>query len=126
MFIVWGRKAKRNKMGYVADFCLACGEPRAFMLQRVSMVSHVYYVPLGDGPTVGFERMCLSCRSRYRADPQRYASIRNSNCAFETLRDYTFPNLDVFYAKQIQLQESSNTTPPCCLPMNAGQSSCKV
>lgn len=111
MFIVWGRKAKRNKVGYVADFCPACGEPRAFMLQRVSMVSHVYYIPFGDGPTVGFERMCLSCKSRYRAEPRRYAAIRNSNCAFETLRDYTFPNLEASYANQILLQHKLKHDP---------------
>lgn len=111
MFIVWGRKAKRKKIGYVADFCPACGEPRAFMLQRVSMVNHVYYIPFGDGPTVGHERMCLGCKSRYRAEPLRYAAIRHSNCAFESLRDYTFPNLDAFYANQIDLQHKLKHDP---------------
>jgi hypothetical protein len=111
MFIVWGRKARREKMGYVADLCPACSEPRAFLLQRVSMVSHVYYIPLGSGPTVGFERVCLHCKSRYRADPQLYAAIRPSNFAFDELREYTFPNLDAYYAGHLRLQQKLRETP---------------
>lgn len=111
MFIVWGRKAKREKMGYVADLCPACSEPRAFLVQRVCMVSHVYYIPLGSGPTVGFERVCLHCKSRYRADPQLYAAIRPSNFAFDELRAYTFPNLDAYYAGHLRLQQKLKESP---------------
>lgn len=45
--IIWGTKVKRRRVGYVADYCAVCHEPRLFELIRVGIAGHLYFPVAG-------------------------------------------------------------------------------
>jgi len=63
MLIVWGTKIRKRNEGYCADFCPVCRAVRAFSITELNKVSHLYYIPLGRGESVGKEKACTVCRS---------------------------------------------------------------
>jgi len=73
-FIVWGKKRVTRNLGYVADFCPLCREPKPFLLQRIGMAGHVYYISAGEGELVGFHRTCQTCKTAFTADPHKIGS----------------------------------------------------
>ncbi len=38
MFIVWGKKIKKQRMGFVADYCVPCQDLRAFEMKRIEQL----------------------------------------------------------------------------------------
>jgi hypothetical protein len=111
MFIVWGRKITRRKLGYVADFCGICRVPRAFRMTRLGSVGHVYYISSGEGKLVGHERTCTSCGAFSYADPKDYAGIAKSSGPMETLKRETYPGLDEALAPRMELEAKVKAAP---------------
>jgi hypothetical protein len=117
MFIVWGRKHVYRKQGYVADFCPICREPRAFELKRVGSASHIYYISVGEGQLVGYERTCLTCRTPARAEPSTYASVAKTLPAgLPELQAQTYPNLAAALSERLALEERVRTAPSSLQP----------
>lgn len=111
MFIFWGRKIVRRKLGYVADFCGICRAASEFELQRIGSVGHVYYLSFGEGALVGYERKCTGCGTSSAADANRYARISPATLALEQLKRSTFPGLDEAIQERMALEERIRTSP---------------
>lgn len=111
MFIVWGRKLVYRKQGYVADFCPICRGPSAFELKRVGSAGHVYYVSVGEGQLVGYERTCQTCRTPLKAEPSTYASVAKAPAALPELQAQTYPNLGTALSDRLALEERVRTAP---------------
>ena len=72
MIIIWGTKLKRISLGWAADWCDLCREPRAFKVTEVREVSHIYYLSLGKGDLHHYEKECAHCKTVTNADPEEY------------------------------------------------------
>jgi hypothetical protein len=104
--IIWGKKYVYSKLGYVADFCYVCREPRAFELKRVGLAGHIYYISLTQGDLVGHERKCLTCALELNAKPELYARASKELVALPGLLGATFPNLATHHGPRLALEKA--------------------
>jgi hypothetical protein len=111
MFIVWGKKLVRREAGFVADFCPICRCKQAFKLTRVGVAGHVYYVSVGEGTLVGFERTCLACATSYQTDAGVYKSVAEQQLPLPELVARTYPDMDRVLADRLALEEKVLRTP---------------
>jgi len=111
MFIVWGKKLVRRKLGYVADFCPLCRSQQSFQLFRVGSASHVYFLSAGEGELVGFERKCLKCRTLFNADPSAYATVCKKPASLGELKLKTFPLLEQVLKQRLELEQKIQKNP---------------
>ena len=111
MFIVWGKTIKRQKLGFVADFCAVCRDLRAFQVQRVGSASHVYYISFGDGELVGYERTCQTCATPFETIPDNYSGMAKQVRPPSELISETFPNYYTVYREQIEREKKVRDTP---------------
>ncbi len=111
MFIVWGKKTVYRKIGHVADFCSICREPRPFKLRRVGSAGHLYYISVGEGELVGYERSCHECGTTFPAQVTTYATVSKSPAPLEDLLNRTFPKLREFYQQRLVLEEAIRHDP---------------
>lgn len=94
MIIIWGTKLKRIKLGWAADWCDLCREPRAFQVTEVREVSHIYYLSLGKGDLHHHEKECAHCKTVTNADPEEYQEfLSNFTGDMEGLFRATNPDL---------------------------------
>ncbi len=105
--IVWGTKRVEKKLGRVADWCPMCREVRAFLMRKVSMVGHVYFLSLGRGETVGHFAGCESCGFEMEVDPTAYAAMAKPRSKLDArqLVQSTFPNIRDAYAERLELEK---------------------
>lgn len=111
MFIVWGKKTVRRRLGFVADFCPICRSPQAFELQRVGSAGHVYYISAGQGELLGFERTCLSCGTSLEAHPERYAAPEKRVQTLKELVRRTYPTLQADLQERLAFEEQIQRDP---------------
>ena len=111
MFIFWGKKVVFRKLGYVADFCPMCRVARAFELQRVGVVGHVYYISFCEGALAGYQNKCLECDTALEARPTAYAAISDELGSVAALTAKTFPTLLQTYQAVMALDERARTAP---------------
>ncbi|WP_374434669.1 hypothetical protein [Inhella sp.] len=113
--IIWGRKTVRTPLGYAADFCPICASAQAFEITRVGSAGHLYYISVGEGELVGYERRCLSCGIDLRAEPTGYAALAPTPLPLAALRKTTCPDLDEAYRAHLD-QEDRIRFDPLGLP----------
>lgn len=112
MFIVWGSKRTVRKLGYVADFCPVCREPRSFQLSRVGSASHIYYISFGAGKLTGHIIECTDCGQALSTDPLRYPVYQKKPSAdLEALIQETYPNLRSDYAARLATEAQVRRSP---------------
>ena len=116
MFIVWGKTIKRRKQGFVADYCAVCRDLRTFQLNRVGSASHLYYISLGQGELVGYERVCGVCSTSVEADPHRYPDVAKTSRPATDLLSETFPNYYSVYRDAIERDKRLRDTPSLLTP----------
>jgi hypothetical protein len=116
MFIVWGKKIKKQKMGFVADYCVPCQELRAFEVKRIGSASHLYYVSFGEGDLVGYERICQTCRTSFDAVPDTYSGMAKTSRPGAELISETFPNYYTVYRERIEVDKKVRNTPSQLTP----------
>jgi hypothetical protein len=109
MFIAWGRKLVRRKLGYVADFCPVCRAQRVFGLLAIRSVRHFNYISLGRGDDVGYERTCDTCRTPYQANVATYASVSKKLASLEEIKTSTYPSLDAATKDRLALEDRVRT-----------------
>lgn len=110
MFIIWGTKIKRARLGWVADFCPICHDARPFRLVKVSSVGHVYYISFGAGQLLGYERTCADCGITLNADAHRYASLApRSDQDLDALMAATNPEFAERNAPRLEVEERVTT-----------------
>lgn len=111
MFIVWGKKAVHRQLGHAADFCPMCRCASAFAVRRIGMAGHVYYVSLGEGELVGFDRTCGTCGTAYPADPAHYKTLAKKPGELAALIRDTFPGLAEAWKERLALEEKVRHQP---------------
>ena len=74
-FFVSGSQSRRDELGVVADYCPRCRRIRPHRVAEYYRVSHVYFIPLGEGQNVGASRECFRCGTEYLCEPDDYATI---------------------------------------------------
>jgi hypothetical protein len=111
MFIVWGKKAVYKKLGYVADFCFICRRAQPFLVRRIGMAGHVYYITAGEGELVGYDRSCQTCQTSYPADPANYQSMAKKPAPLSQLLAQTFPGFATAWADRLALEEQVKSSP---------------
>ncbi len=116
MFIVWGKTIKRQKLGFVADYCAVCRDLRAFQVKRVGSASHVYYISFGEGDLVGYERTCQACNTAFEAVPDTYAGMAKESRPGNELISETFPNYYTVYRELIERERKVRDTPSLLTP----------
>ena len=116
MFIVWGKKIVYRTVGHVADFCPICRGQRAFEIRRIGSAGHVYYISLGEGELVGFERTCSDCGTALNADPQAYASVSKQAQPLPALAASTFPNYAEVLRERTELERRVQESPGLLSP----------
>lgn len=105
MFVVWGKKIVRKKIGFVADFCPICRTIRPFQVMRLEAAGSLYYLGLGEGELVGHERTCQQCDTAYPAEPATYASIAKTILSLSELKRQTYPRIEETLRDQLALEE---------------------
>jgi len=116
MFIVWGKTIKRQKLGFVADFCAVCRDLRTFKVQRVGSASHVYYISFGQGDLVGYERTCEVCKTPVDAAPDTYTGMAKASRPASELISETFPNYYTVYREMLERERKVRDTPSLLTP----------
>jgi len=105
MFIVWGTKIKRRRIGRVADFCSVCHAFRAFHLVRVGAAGHVYHLSFGSGQLVGHEIVCESCETPAETRFERFAGVSSDQALpLDVLIRETQPDLAERCAERRELE----------------------
>lgn len=116
MFIVWGKTIKRQKLGFVADYCAVCRDLRTFQVKRIGQASHVYYISFGEGELVGYERGCQTCATLFDTQPDNYRGMSKQNRPPEELITETFPNYYTAYREQLELNRKLRNSPSQLTP----------
>ena len=111
MFIVWGKKHVYRKIGYVADFCPLCRGIKGFLLKRVGLAGHIYYITAGQGDLVGYQRTCEDCKTIFNADANKYASLSKKATSLDELQRQTYPALSTVLAERLELEEKVKNSP---------------
>ena len=111
MFIVWGKTIKRQKLGFVADYCGVCRDVRGFLVKRIGSASHVYYISFGEGDLVGYERICQQCSTAFEAVPDTYSGMAKESRPGSELIPETFPNYYAVYRELIERERKVRDTP---------------
>ncbi len=111
MIIVWGNKHVYRTIGFVADFCPLCRGIKGFLLRRVGLAGHVYYITSGEGKLVGYQRTCEGCKTIFNADAEKYASVIKKAASLDDLLHQTYPTLPIVIAERLALEEKVKNTP---------------
>jgi hypothetical protein len=111
MIFIWGKKVVRRKVGFVADFCPMCRDPRPFRLYEVRRIGHIYYVSLGRGDLLGYERVCEGCTMALHGEPRNYASTSKKVASVDVLMQRTYPNLRDVYAERLRIEDTVRYSP---------------
>jgi len=111
MIFIWGKKLVYRQFGYVGDFCPICRVPRQFLVRRVGLAGHVYYISAGEGDLVGHERICQECDTAIDADPATYAAFSKERLPLAQLLPKTYPNFAVALKERLALEEKVRDTP---------------
>lgn len=94
MFLIWGEQNTEKKLGYVAEYCATCRDVRTVKILRVGRVSHLYYVPLGQGRLLGYDGVCRKCELRFGVEITDYPAFeQDKDCELVTLVAKTNPKL---------------------------------
>jgi hypothetical protein len=109
MFIFWGTKLVKARLGYVADYCLICSRIQIFEIQKRSLRSHIYYLPYGEEKSVQHLKLCKDCSTEQVANIRSYKTIVDQNKIGSGLRemiDQTFPNIEDVYGQRLEADKN--------------------
>lgn len=109
--IIWGKKIVKSHLGYAADFCPICACARPFAITRVGSAGHLYYMAVGEGDLVGYERACLVCTVPLKAVPSQYSELATRIGPIQDLVKQTFPNLAQVHHERLTLEHAIRLDP---------------
>lgn len=116
MFVVWGKRVSRKKVGYVADFCPMCREAQTFLLREVRSHSHIYYIPTSASTLHGYERACQSCGLISAGAPKQYVAIPKKPTHVREILARSFPGFDEVYGERLKIENSLRVAPDSLSP----------
>lgn len=113
MIIIWGNKTVKDKLGWLAEYCPFCREPRALQLRRHRLVGHLYGVGFGRGTITRHSLRCPDCRNDWPIDPDTYPlPVRKRPENLVDLIGRTNPDLlDVFERRMALEAEAASARP---------------
>lgn len=110
MIIIWGNKHVYRKVGFVADFCPICRSIKEFLVRRIGLAGHIYYISVSEGALVGHERTCMDCKTTFLTDAGKYAKITKKAASLSDLEQQTHPHLKTLYAERLALENKVKTS----------------
>lgn len=111
MFIVWGKRVTRKKVGYVADFCPMCREAETFLLREVRSYSHIYYIPTSSSTLHGYERVCQGCKLALSGAPKQYVASPKRPAHVREIVERSFPGFHEVYGERLKVEEALRVAP---------------
>ena len=107
MILIWGTRAARSNLGYVAEECPSCGKSTVCRLVEVSQGGHIFFIPTGKGKApVAHEAHCMDCSRQFVVDASTYHDIGRN--------------------KRMSLMELISLTSPWLAPMDAQEQAAEV
>jgi hypothetical protein len=93
IIIIWGTRAARSKLGFVAEECPSCGKPTVCSLLEVSQGGHIFFIPTGKGKfPLAHEARCMDCSRQFQVDASTYHDIgKNKRMCLMELVSLTSP-----------------------------------
>lgn len=117
MFIVYGKKRKVRRLGWVADFCPICRRPQAFEISRIGMASHIYYISFGEGDLAGHIMRCGECDTSLSSEESRYATICEKRPVdFAELAARTMPDMPERLGERLAIEKRIAEAPDSVEP----------
>jgi len=109
MFVHYGKRLSRKKLGFAADFCPICREVRAFRVSELRRVAHLNYIPLGKGDLLHHEVICQRCQTIQPLAALRYTACvpMHKGDAFD-LAERTNPDIAEHCAELIELERCAD------------------
>ena len=75
--IICGKMNRNLTLGFVADNCQSCNRIAPMRLLRDAVIEHLYFIPSGDGETLGYKVKCENCGFEREAMPLDYSDVVN-------------------------------------------------
>lgn len=106
-----GVKVVREDLGWVADWCVVCREPRPFLVTRIGKENPLYaQSPANAGLLVRCEQACDCCGGIKLSKPDDYRQIsKDRDTNIDTLIAKTQPDFRERYRKRLQQAERART-----------------
>ena len=106
LLLFWGKVPISNPLGYVADFCRICRKVMPFTVDRVRMVPHFWFIPVGKGEICGHRQRCHGCRAESECFPQTFSTVATATFeSVDVLISRTFPAIREVHAKRLALED---------------------
>ena len=106
MYFHGGTRKTRNHVGFAAEFCEACRQPRAFSIFRLGMGEHAYGIFLGSQELSGYVGTCQACENERTVNPLHFSNLApHLSYDLDGLINETFPNFRRVYAQRLMLEE---------------------
>ena len=113
MILIWGRKARKDKLGWAADYCPFCRKPREMRVFRHRIVGHLYGVSLGRGTITGHTVRCTQCNNEWGTVPDQYDDLADKRINdLVELIGQTNPDLLDECEARMHDEELARTDPP--------------
>lgn len=104
--VVWGQKERATFLGFAADYCPICRTIQPFAVHRISVVSHIYWVPTGKARPVAEVGTCTVCGTGMPVDAKVYSGFsRQEHGDLKGLIAATHPAAVKIYQQQTQLAQ---------------------
>lgn len=105
MFIYYGKRLRRQKLGFAADFCPVCRAVHPFRVTQLWNYPHLYLIPLGRGDRLHHEVTCTACDTVQARDTPPYSGYATTPPpdAFD-LAELTHPHVTETWQEQLELE----------------------
>jgi hypothetical protein len=104
MIFIYGTRAARHPIGYVAERCPACAQTSVCRVFEISRGGHFFFIPLGRGSVpLAHEARCLTCKKRFEMSAVLYHGFgRKKKASLSELIPLTSPWLGAMDAQAHQ------------------------
>lgn len=112
--IVWGRRQREKRLGFVADYCPICRKVEASSVFEKRLAFHVWFIPTERGRVIGHTQICSGCQTESKAYPAQFTDFLPAQGeSMEELIERTNPAVREKHATRLGLAEkitASNET----------------
>lgn len=106
MFVIFGEREARKRLGYVAEYCPLCRDIHIATITEIRKVTHLYYIPLGKGKVHLVERRCESCDDVAAVERERYIGFeQRGGATVAELIERTNPAVEQEMIELLEIEE---------------------
>lgn len=104
--IVWGKRKREKRLGFVADYCPICRKIDSFEVYEQRVAYHFWFIPTEQGRLLGNTQICRSCQTESKSFPTQFRDILPSKGkSLEDLIAETNPMVRHLHAEQLELAD---------------------